>query len=80
MPAPIIAYIRVSTDTHGKSGLGLSAQRDAIARFAASEFLEVVAEFVEVKRVPFIVAAATLKAWRPLGVRPVVGSRMSSSA
>jgi len=49
MPAPIIAYIRVSTHKQGKSGLGLSAQRDAIANFAASEALEVVAEFVEVE-------------------------------
>ena len=49
MPAPIIAYIRVSTDKQGKSGLGLEAQRDAIARFAASEHLEVVAEFIEVE-------------------------------
>jgi hypothetical protein len=40
MPAPIIAYIRVSTDKQGKSGLGLEAQRDAIARFAATESLE----------------------------------------
>ena len=49
MPAPIIAYIRVSTDKQSKSGLGLEAQRDAIARFAAGEHLEVVAEFVEVE-------------------------------
>ena len=49
MPAPIIAYIRVSTDKQSKSGLGLEAQRDAIARFAASEHLEVVAEFIEVE-------------------------------
>ena len=49
MPAPIIAYIRVSTDKQGKSGLGLSAQRDAIGRFAASEHLEVAAEFIEVE-------------------------------
>ena len=49
MPAPIIAYIRVSTDKQGKSGLGLEAQRDAIARFAGSEHLEVVAEFIEVE-------------------------------
>ena len=49
VPAPIIAYIRVSTDKQGKSGLGLEAQRDAIAGFAASEFLEVVAEFVEIE-------------------------------
>jgi DNA invertase Pin-like site-specific DNA recombinase len=49
MPAPIIAYIRVSTDKQGKSGLGLEAQRDAIAKFAASEFLEVAGEFIEVE-------------------------------
>src|SRR5262249_26278365 len=49
MPAPIIAYIRVSNDKQGKSGLGLEAQRDAIARFAASESLEVAGEFVEVE-------------------------------
>ena len=48
MPAPIIAYIRVSTDKQGKSGLGLEAQRDAIARFAASESLEAAGEFIEV--------------------------------
>ena len=49
MPAPIIAYIRVSTDKQGKSGLGLEAQRDAIARFAAGESLEAVGEFIEVE-------------------------------
>jgi DNA invertase Pin-like site-specific DNA recombinase len=47
MSAPIIAYIRVSTDGQGRSGLGLDAQRDAIAKFAASESLEVAGEFVE---------------------------------
>jgi DNA invertase Pin-like site-specific DNA recombinase len=45
--APIIAYIRVSTDGQGRLGLGLDAQRDAIAKFAASESLEVAGEFVE---------------------------------
>jgi DNA invertase Pin-like site-specific DNA recombinase len=49
MPAPIIAYIRVSTDKQGKSGLGLEAQRDAIARFAASESLATAGEFIEVE-------------------------------
>ena len=37
MPAAIIGYIRVSTDKQGKSGLGLEAQREAIARFAAAK-------------------------------------------
>jgi DNA invertase Pin-like site-specific DNA recombinase len=49
MPTAIIPYIRVSTDKQGKSGLGLEAQREAIARFAAAEALEVVGEFVEVE-------------------------------
>jgi DNA invertase Pin-like site-specific DNA recombinase len=48
MPAAIIGYIRVSTDKQGKSGLGLEAQREAIARFAAAESLEVAGEFIEV--------------------------------
>jgi DNA invertase Pin-like site-specific DNA recombinase len=46
---PIIAYLRVSTDRQGKSGLGLDAQRDAIARFAQAEGVEIIAEQVEVE-------------------------------
>jgi DNA invertase Pin-like site-specific DNA recombinase len=46
---PIVSYIRVSTGKQGKSGLGIEAQREAIARFAATEGLEVVSEFVEVE-------------------------------
>jgi DNA invertase Pin-like site-specific DNA recombinase len=49
MATPIIGYIRVSTDKQGKSGLGLEAQREAIARFAAAEALEVAGEFIEVE-------------------------------
>jgi DNA invertase Pin-like site-specific DNA recombinase len=45
----VISYIRVSTDKQGKSGLGIEAQREAIARFAAAEGCEVVAEHVEVE-------------------------------
>src|SRR5271155_4834513 len=45
----IISYIRVSTGKQGKSGLGIEAQREAIARFAAAEGREVVAEFVEME-------------------------------
>ena len=44
-----ISYIRVSTVGQGKSGLGLEAQRQAIARFAAVEGFEIVAEHVEVE-------------------------------
>ena len=49
MSPAIIAYYRVTTDRQGKSVLGLEAQRDAIARFAASESLEVAGEFIEVE-------------------------------
>jgi DNA invertase Pin-like site-specific DNA recombinase len=49
MPAPIITYCRVSTKAQGRSGLGLEAQRDALARFAASEDFAVIREFVEVE-------------------------------
>ena len=49
MRKPIIAYLRVSTDRQGKSGLGLDAQRDAIARFAEAEGVEIIAEQVEVE-------------------------------
>jgi DNA invertase Pin-like site-specific DNA recombinase len=33
----IVAYIRVSTSQQGRSGLGIEAQREALARFAAGE-------------------------------------------
>jgi DNA invertase Pin-like site-specific DNA recombinase len=46
---PVISYIRVSTGKQGRSGLGIEAQRVAIARFAAAEGREVVAEYVEVE-------------------------------
>jgi len=49
MLAAIIAYIRVSTGKQAKSGLGLEAQREAIARFAAAEALQVTGEFIEVE-------------------------------
>jgi DNA invertase Pin-like site-specific DNA recombinase len=49
-PSPkLIAYLRVSTSKQGRSGLGIEAQRENIARFAATEGYEVVSEFVEVE-------------------------------
>lgn len=50
MPAaPLITYIRVSTSAQGRSGLGIEAQRNALAYFASSEGYEVAREFVEVE-------------------------------
>src|SRR4029077_14984506 len=45
----LVAYLRVSGGRQGRSGLGLEAQRAAIARFAAAEGFEVAREFVEVE-------------------------------
>lgn len=42
-----IAYLRVSTERQRRSGLGIEAQREAIARFAASESITLVGEYVE---------------------------------
>jgi DNA invertase Pin-like site-specific DNA recombinase len=44
-----IAYIRVSTDRQGKSGLGLGAQQAALARFAEAEGYDLVQTFEEVE-------------------------------
>jgi DNA invertase Pin-like site-specific DNA recombinase len=46
---PIVAYVRVSTNQQGRSGLGVEAQREALSRFAQSEGLDLAAEFVEVE-------------------------------
>jgi DNA invertase Pin-like site-specific DNA recombinase len=45
----VVSYLRVSTDKQGKSGLGIEAQREAVARFVAAEGMEVVGEYVEVE-------------------------------
>lgn len=45
----IIGYTRVSTDKQGRSGLGLEAQRAAIAAYAKSANAVTVAEFQEVE-------------------------------
>lgn len=46
---PIISYVRVSTTMQSKSGLGIEAQRERNATFAAAEGLTIVGEFVEVE-------------------------------
>lgn len=44
-----VAYFRVSTQQQGRSGLGLDAQREQVARHVASVGGQVIAEFVEVE-------------------------------
>jgi DNA invertase Pin-like site-specific DNA recombinase len=48
-PKPAVAYLRVSTTRQGRSGLGLEAQKAALARFAEAEGFEVTAEHIEVE-------------------------------
>jgi DNA invertase Pin-like site-specific DNA recombinase len=45
----VVAYYRVSTDKQGKSGLGIEAQKEAVARFVEAEGLELIGEHVEVE-------------------------------
>ncbi|MGV7031035.1 recombinase family protein [Methylobacterium symbioticum] len=46
---PLVAYLRVSTDKQGRSGLGLAAQRQAIEAFALANGYDVVGEYQEVE-------------------------------
>jgi DNA invertase Pin-like site-specific DNA recombinase len=49
MAKAVVSYIRVSTAGQGRSGLGLEAQREAIARFAKDQGYAISGEFVEVE-------------------------------
>lgn len=44
-----VAYYRVSTRKQGNSGLGLSAQRDTVARYLSSGECRIIADFTEVE-------------------------------
>jgi len=44
-----VAYYRVSTEGQGRSGLGLEAQCEAVARFVEGEGLELTASYTEVE-------------------------------
>ena len=48
-PASFVAYLRVSTEGQGRSGLGLEAQREAVARHVTGAGGVIAAEFVEVE-------------------------------
>jgi DNA invertase Pin-like site-specific DNA recombinase len=45
----VIAYYRVSTETQGRSGLGLDAQREAVSALCASRGWSIIATFTEVE-------------------------------
>jgi DNA invertase Pin-like site-specific DNA recombinase len=47
--ATAIGYVRVSTTSQGRSGLGLEAQRVAIARFAETEGLNITQVYEEIE-------------------------------
>ena len=70
MPKPLITYLRVSTAGQGKSGLGLDAQREALARFAEAEGFTIAAEHVEVE---------TGKGSDALDRRPVLAAALAAA-
>jgi DNA invertase Pin-like site-specific DNA recombinase len=80
--AQAVAYVRVSTQGQAKSGLGLDAQRDAIAAFAKAEGFTVASVLEEhesgkgadaLDRRPQL--AAAIKAARKLGA-PIIVSKL----
>lgn len=46
-PRPLVSYLRVSTDKQGRSGLGIEAQRAAVAAFAETHGYAIVADHEE---------------------------------
>jgi DNA invertase Pin-like site-specific DNA recombinase len=45
----VVAYYRVSTAAQGRSGLGLDAQRQAVAQYCGGRSCEILGEYVEVE-------------------------------
>jgi DNA invertase Pin-like site-specific DNA recombinase len=80
-----ISYLRVSTDRQGKSGLGIEAQRQAVADFLNGGDWQLAKEFVEVesgKRADRPQLAAAIKACRVFGAKLVIAKidRLSRDA
>jgi DNA invertase Pin-like site-specific DNA recombinase len=66
----LVAYHRVSTQKQAKSGLGLSAQQDALARFAEANGFRITATFTEVE---------TGKGADALGQRPQLAAALKEA-
>ena len=49
MHKQLIAYYRVSTRKQGRSGLGLEAQQQAVAKFAQAEGFKIAGEYTEIE-------------------------------
>src|SRR3954451_11430087 len=49
MTRPAVAYLRVSSEQQGRSGLGLDAQRRPVGRFAAEHGFSIVETYAEVE-------------------------------
>ena len=45
----VVAYYRVSTETQGRSGLGLEAQREAVRQLCDQRDWKVISEFTEIE-------------------------------
>ncbi|MFN7389977.1 recombinase family protein [Brevundimonas sp.] len=70
-----VAYYRVSTDKQGRSGLGLEAQRAAVARHVSAADGDIVASFEEVesgKRANRPALAAALASCKALGATLII--------
>jgi DNA invertase Pin-like site-specific DNA recombinase len=73
--AKFVAYYRVSTQRQGRSGLGLDAQRKAVADHLNGGHWRIVAEFTEIesgKRSDRPKLAEALKACRVLGATLII--------
>jgi DNA invertase Pin-like site-specific DNA recombinase len=80
-----ISYLRVSTDRQGKSGLGIEAQRNAVAEYLNGGNWSLVREFVEVesgKNADRPMLAEAIKACQVYGAKLVIAKldRLSRDA